>query len=443
MLKIDMLLHGKHLRGVCEEGSGSGISAARADRYSAFMDGAAAKVVVPVITPQMLGAFVGVPAGFAKCLFVYDVATVAIGLMARATVPHAPARTVAAEFAAAFATTGIAEIVGSGAKSLTILDHESFMLMLDSPVAAGIAEHMHVILLGLMWTSMVLTAIRDEALARGEVNPPVYTAVGDVSMLVADIMELSARGIMFVGGFQFLKPCVNARVMTMFPKTQKYIDRFFTEGSLVPLAPGAAAAVPGGAAKSGGMLSAMSSRSVAPGSARSARAAAIPRVAPSASRVAPSAARVAPSASRIAPSAARSARPARGVRVGRRMRPIAWAASARPERDDATDVSAMIDSRRAKPTAWARKALSEYVSPLRGLPAVFSIGADGNVAPAKLAGGAAKKRGGAAAKRGGDGAAPGELMRRVRAMLDALPVGNAAKTARLVAELENTRPFVL
>jgi len=443
MLKIDMLLHGKHLRGVAEEGSGSGISAARADRYSAFMDGAAAKVVVPVITPQMLGAFVGVPAGFAKCLFVYDVATVAIGLMARATVPHAPARTVAAEFAAAFATTGIAEIVGSNLKSVQILDFESFMLMLDSPVAAGIAEHMHVILLGLMWTSMVLTAIRDDALARGEVNPPVYTAVGDVSMLVADIMELSARGIMFVGGFQFLKPCVNARVMTMFPRTQKYIDRFFTEGSLVPLAPGAAAAVPGGAAKSGGMLSAMSSRSVAPGSARSARAAAIPRVAPSASRVAPSAARVAPSASRIAPSAARSARPARGVRVGRRMRPIAWAASARPERADATDVSAMIDSRRAKPTAWARKALSEYVSPLRGLPAVFRLDADGKVAPAKIAGGAAKKRGGAAAKRGGDGAAPGELMRRVRAMLQALPDPNAKKTARLVAELENTRPFVL
>ena len=458
MLKIDMLLHGKHLRGVCDEGSGSGISAARADRYSAFMDNAAAKVVVPVITPQMLGAFVGVPAGFAKCLFVYDVATVAIGLMARATVPHAPARTVAAEFAAAFATTGIAEIVGSNLKSLTILDHESFMLMLDSPVAAGIAEHMHVILLGLMWASMVLTAIRDDALARGEVNPPVYTAVGDLSMLVADVMELSARGIMFVGGFQFLKPCVNARVMTMFPRTQKYINRFFTEGSLVPLAPGAAAAVPGGAAKSGGMLSAMSSRSVAPGSARSARAgpsaarvSAVPRVAPSSVRVAPSASRVAPSASRVAPSSARSARPARGVRVGRRMRPIAWAASARPERDDAADVSAMIDSRRATPTAWARKALGEYVSPLRGLPAVFSIGADGNVAPAKrtigagakLAGGAAKKRGGAAAKRGGDGAAPGELMRRVRAMLQALPDPNAKKTARLVAELENTRPFVL
>jgi len=264
-----------------------------------------------------------------------------------------------------------------------------------------------------------------------------------VSMLVADIMELSARGIMFVGGFQFLKPCVNARVMTMFPRTQKYIDRFFTEGTLVPLAPGAAAAVPGGAAVSGGMLSAMSSRSAAPGSARSAR------VGPSAARVAavprvaPSAARVAPSASRVAPSAVRSARPARGVRVGRRMRPIAWAASARPERDDATDVSAMIDSRRAKPTAWARKALSEYVSPLRGLPAVFSIGTDGNVAPAKLAGGAAKKRGGTAAKRGGDGAAPGELMRRVRAMLQALPDTNAKKTARLVAELENTRPFVL
>jgi len=133
------------------------------------------------------------------------------------------------------------------------------------------------------------------------------------------------------------------------------------------------------------------------------------------------------------------------------MRPIAWAASARPERDEAADVSAMIDSRRAKPTAWARKALSEYVSPLRGLPAVFRLDADGKVAPAKrtigagakLAGGAAKKRGGAAAKRGGDGAAPGELMRRVRAMLQALPDPNAKKTARLVAELENTRPFVL
>jgi len=265
-----------------------------------------------------------------------------------------------------------------------------------------------------------------------------------VSMLVADIMELSARGIMFVGGFQFLKPCVNARVMTMFPRTQKYIHRFFSEGTLVPLASGAA--VPGGAAVSGGMLSAMSSRSVAPASARTARAAAIPRVAPSVARVAPSAsrsARIAPSASRVAPSSARSARPARGVRIGRRMRPIAWAAFARPERDEAADVSAMIDSRRAKPTAWARKALSEYVSPLRGLPAVFSIGADGNVAPAKLAGGAAKKRGSAGVKRGGDGAAPGELMRRARAMLQALPDPNAKKTARLVAELENTRPFVL
>jgi hypothetical protein len=472
LLKIDMLLHAKHLRGVAEEGSGSGIAAAQANRYSEFMKNKAKTLALPVIRPQTLNLIPRAPADFKKYLYLYDVATVTLGLMARATVPHAPARTVAAEFAAAFAATGIAEIVGSNRKSLTILDFESFMLMLDSPVAAGIPEHMHVILLGLMWVSMVLTAIRDEDVASGEIEPLVYTVVGDASMIMTDMMQLSVSGYMFIGGFQFLMPCLNLRVIAMFPRVKKYIDRFFAEGSLVPLAPGAAAAMPGGAAfpggaaaKSGGMLSAMSSRSVAPGPARSARAglsaariAPVPRVAPSAARVAPSAARVAPSAARVAPSAARvapsaarvapsalrsAARPARGVRVGRRMRPIAWAESARPERDDAADVSAMIDSRRATPTAWARKALAEYVSPLRGLPAVFSIGADGNVAPAKIAGGAAKKRGGAAAKRGGDGAAPGELMRRIRAMLDALPVGNAAKTARLIAELENTRPFVL
>jgi len=82
---------------------------------------------------------------------------------------------------------------------------------------------------------------------------------------------------------------------------------------------------------------------------------------------------------------------------------------------------------------------------------VFSVGADGSVAPAKLAGGAAKrtigagakKRAGAGVKRGGDGAAPGESMRRIRAMLSALPAGDAAKTARLLAELENTRPFAV
>jgi hypothetical protein len=445
LLKLDMLLHAKHLRGVAEEGSGSGIAAAQANRYSEFMKNTAKTLRLPVIRPQTLNLIPRAPADFKKYLYMYDVATVTLGLMARATVPHAPARTVAAEFAAAFASTGIAEIVGSNRKSLTILDHESFMLMLDSPVAAGIPEHMHVILLGLMWVSMVLTAIRDDEVASGEVDPLVYTVVGDISMIMTDMMQLSASGYMFIGGFQFLMPCLNLRVMAMFPRAQKYIDRFFAEGSLVPLAPGAGAAPP--AVPGGGMLSAMSSRSVAPVSARSARAGPTPRVAPNAARVA----RVAPNAApspRVAPSAARVAReqsaprPARGVRVGRRMRPIAWADSARPKRDDAADVSAMIDSRRAAPTAWARKALSEYVSPLRGLPAVFSLDADGTVVPAKLAGGR-KKRAGAGAKRGGAGADPGELMRRIRAMLQALPDPNAAKTARLIAELENTRPFVL
>jgi hypothetical protein len=407
MLKLDMLLHAKHLRAVADKDSGTGIAAAQAGRYTRFADNAFATTKIPLIAPQVLSVFGGnVNPNFAKSLFMYDVATMVLGIMKRATVPNAPAAKVAEDFARSFSDTGIAEMEGT---RLLILDLDSLIAVLESPVSAGIPEHMNLMLLGILWTSMVLTVFRDDAVTRGVGAPLVYTvgSNGNLNTMITDFMELSAIGLIFIGGFQFQTPCVDERIMEMFPKIEGYIQAYFDTGFLVPPA---AAAVPGGAggaAIPGGAASAM--RSVA-------RSAAVR------SRFAPT------MRSRAAPGAARSAR----------MRPIAWDDPKRP--GDPLDPSVIAEKRRATPTAWARKALSEYVSPLRGLPAVFSVGADGSVAPAKLAGGAAKKRG---VKRGGDGAAPGESMRRIRAMLSALPAGDAAKTARLLAELENTRPFAV
>jgi len=402
MLKLDMLLHAKHLRDVADKDSGTGIAAAQAGRYTRFADSAFATTKIPLIAPQVLSVFGSANPNFAKSLFMYDLATMVLGIMKRATVPNAPAAKVAEDFARTFSDTGIAEMEGT---RLLILDLDSLIAVLESPVSAGIPEHMNLMLLGILWTSMVLTAFRDDAVTRGVGAPLVYTvgSNGNLNTMITDFMELSAIGLVFIGGFQFQTPCVDERIMEMFPKIEGYIQAYFDTGFLVPPAAPSGAAIPGGAGA--GAASAM--RSVA-------RSAAVR------SRFAPT------MRSRFAPGAARSAR----------MRPIAWDDPKRP--GDPLDPSVIAEKRRATPTAWARKALAEYVSPLRGLPAVFSIGADGTVAPAKIAGGR-KKRGGAAA----GGADPGELMRRVRALLQALPDPNAAKTARLIAELENTRPFVL
>ena len=407
MLKLDMLLNATHLKSVASAAGGSGIQAAQANRYANFVDEAYYATRLPVISPQVVARFRGAPANFGKCLFMYDLATVTLGIMKRATVQHAPAQKVAEEFRQTFSDTGIAEFEGN---RMLILDFDSYTSVLESPArVAGVPAHMNLIMLGLLWTSMVLTAVRDDALHRGEKNPAVFTMTAtdaNQNVLLADFMSLSQIGVMFIGGLQFLRPCVDARVMKMFLRMEGYIQTYFDTGFLVaPVAP-AVVAVPGGA---GGMFSvarstAMRSRLFAPSSALR---------------------------SRFAAPSARAAKKLAG---------------------DALDPSVIADKRRATPTAWARKALGEYVSPLAALPPVFRLDADGGVAAAKLAGGgaaakrAAAKRASAGAKRAAGGAAPsapGELMRRVRAMLQALPDPNAKKTARLVAELENTRPFVL
>ena len=411
MLKLDMLLDKKDLVEVANAAGGSGIAAALASRYSNFTDDTYYNTSLPLISHHVVAGLRGAPANFGKCLFMYDLATVTLGIMKRATVEHATAQKVAEEFGQAFSDTGIAEFEDN---RMLILDIDSFISVLQSPVVANIPGHMNVILLGLLWTSMVMTAMRDEALHRGEKYPAVSTitvAGTNQDVMIVDFVSLSKVGIMFIGGLQFLRPCVDARVLRMFPRIEGYIQTYFDTGYLVEpaaVAPAAAAAaaVPGGSARSGGMFSA---------------------------------ARSAAMRSRFAPSVARSAK----LRSDRKP-------AAAP-----LDPSLIADTRRDKPTAWARKALAEYVSPLAALPPVFLLDSEGNVIPVKVApssvtGGGWKKRGAkrasAGAKRGGEGAAPasaGEAMRRVRAMLQTLPADNVKKTERLVAELENMRPFVL
>lgn len=404
MLKLDLLLDPKALKGVASANGGSGIQAAQAKRYENFIDDTYGATIKPVISPHVVARFRAAPEHFGMCLFMYDVATAALGVMKRATMPGAPARKVAHEFAEAFSKTGIAEFDGN---QMLLLDFESFLSVLETPgMIARVPKHMNAILLGLLWASMTLTAIGHDLANRKKTGMGI-TAMEEpdigVKLLAVDFVRLTAIGAMYIGGMQFHRTCINEYVMQMFPRTKGYIQAYFDTGYLVPPPPAPPAAPSAAPRATGGM----------------------PSAAPSAAHR--RAQMFALSAKLRAPSARKSLRPAS-------------AAAKAP-----LDPSLLADERREKPTAWARKALAEYVSPLAALPPVFRLGAAGEIIPAKSAlksAGGGRRR--SSAKRGGaDPEALGDAMQRARAILQALPDPNAADTARLVAELEATRPFVL
>lgn len=386
-LKIDLLLKRDILRRMGTTAISAAVYAAAADRTRRFMADASANIQFNIIRPGT-----GQPVVFNSYLFMYDVATVTLGIIKRATSSRATCVRIKQEMMNHLWNTAIVQFHNG---SIIIPNIYAMMRTLRS-VYATIPNHMKVLLPGLIWTSAAMTAIYDEATARGENLPYLKAEMfgGDPKdqLIIADIASLSREGYIYAGGFQFMAPMVNRRMFELFTKLRSTIDRFFQTGEIFNTAVVPAPA-PGGGLGTSATASAAAS--------------------------------------------------ATALRFSRARRTTATVtAPKRRGADRLPDPTPMVDTRRPKPTAWTRKALSEYVSPLSALPSVFRIDAEtGAVVPVEGAGAGAGV-GGGARRRGGGAKGASEAMARCVELLDRI-APMTPKTERLLEELERTRPFTL